>query len=290
MPNLRDIQRRIKSVGSTSQITKAMQLVASAKMRRAQEQALSGRNYIGALAYVFDHLKDQVDKVNYPVLNPGAGETELVLAISTDKGLCGAMNTNLYKLIKSEVSPDAHFITIGRKLNSILNKTRHRVLEHYTVGDPVPLLDLKPVLISLVDKFRSGAYSKVSIIFTQYVNTLVQKPAVRQFIPITEEQLDELSANGSTERKESVFEDFTLDPGPEEVMSAILPLFLFYDLLQKVLEARASEHSARMVSMKTATENAQDIIKDLTLAYNKARQTAITSELTEISSAMKAME
>lgn len=289
MANLRDIQRRIKSVGNTSQITKAMQLVASAKMRRAQEQALSGRNYIGALAYVFAHLRESIDKDLHPFLQETQGEKELVLVISPDKGLCGALNTNLYKEIKNTVARDADFITIGRRLDTILTKTRHNVIARFSIGDPVALIELKAVFMLIRSEFLSGKYAKVSVAFTRYVNTLVQKPVVEQLLPIRESQLDTLAALGHREN-EGVYPDFTLEPGPQELLSAILPLFVFYDIVQMAFEARASEHSARMVSMKAATENAQDIINDLTLVYNKARQTAITSELTEISSAMKAME
>ena len=289
MPNLRDIQRRIKSVGNTSQITKAMQLVASAKMRRAQEQALSGRTYLGALAYVFAHLRENIDKDLHPFLLDGKGDRELVLAISPDKGLCGALNTNLYKEIKQNFPANADFITIGKRIDSYLTKTRHNVIARFAIGDPVALIDLKAVFMMIRQEFLSGKYNKVSVAFTRYVNTLVQKPVVEQLLPIREEQLDKLSEMGHQER-EGIQTNFTLEPGPQELLAAILPLFVFYDVVQMVFESRASEHSARMVSMKAATENAQDIISDLTLVYNKARQTAITSELTEISSAMKAME
>lgn len=289
MANLRDIQRRIKSIGNTSQITKAMQLVASAKMRRAQEQALSGRNYIGALAYVFAHLRENIDRDLHPFLTEGKGDRELVLVIGPDKGLCGALSTNLYKEIKKNISPNADFITIGKRLDSILTKTRHNVEARFTLNDPVALLELRTVFLLIRQDYLSGKYKKVSVAFTRYVNTLVQKPIVEQLLPIREEQLDRLAALGNQESEKN-YPDFTLEPGAQELLAAILPLFVFYDIAQMVFEARASEHSARMVSMKAATENAQDIINDLTLVYNKARQTAITSELTEISSAMKAME
>lgn len=291
MANLRDILRRIKSVRNTAQITKAMQLVSSAKMKRAQNQALSGRKYIGSLAYVFANLRDSIETGMHPFLAEGAGDRSLVLVISTDKGLCGALNTNLYRRIKELDTPNTDYIAIGKKLGTILKKMGKNVIASWTIPDPVPVISLQPVFLHIRSLYLAGKYKKVSIAYSQFVNTLVQRPDICQLLPIRGEELDVLSALGSEhERPLDDFTNFTLEPDAQGVLSAILPLFVFYDILQRVLDARASEHSARMVSMKAATENAQEIIKELNLVYNKARQTAITSELTEISSAMKAME
>lgn len=289
MANLRNIQRRIKSVRSTSQITRAMQLVASSKMKKAQNQAVAGRDYIAALAYVFAHLRHNISAESHPFLAPGKGDKELVLIIGTDKGLCGALNANLFKEIKDKPLEKTDYIAIGAKIASMLRRTRRNVDLGPALPDPVPLVSLSGVYKQIEKAFLSGKYSKVSIVFSKFINTLVQKPASVQLLPIGEEQLDQLAEMGKRQMEETGSE-FVLEPSAEEVLQAILPLLVLYDIYQMSLEARASEHSARMVSMKAATENAQDIIKDLTLVFNKERQTAITSELTEISSAMQAME
>lgn len=293
MANSRDIQRRIKSIGNTSQITKAMQLVSSSKMRRAQEQALAGRHYISALATVFAQLNESIDPDISPFLREGEGDRELMLVISTDKGLCGSLNTNLYKKLKSAHSSKTDYITIGKKLGVLLRKLMpaESMLGHYVIVDPVRLIALKPVFMQIRELFLTGKYARVYVVYTEYINTLVQMPQVAQLLPIRTEQLDKIThLSQENARLGETTGDFVLEPSGKGILREILPLFVFYDILQMLLEARASEHSARMVSMKAATENAQEIIKSLTLVYNKARQTAITSELTEISSAMKAME
>lgn len=289
MANLRNIQRRIKSVRSTSQITKAMQLVASSKMKKAQNQAISGRDYIAALAYVFAHLRNSISEESHPFLSPGKGDKELVLIIGTDKGLCGALNANLFKEIKDRSLEQTDFLAIGAKISTMLKRTRRNVELGPILPDPVPLVSLSGVYKQIEKAFLSGTYSKVTIVYSQFINTLVQKPASVQLLPIEAEQLDQLAEMGKREMGDN-FSEFILEPSPEKVLEALLPLLVLYDIYQMALEARASEHSARMVSMKAATENAQDIIKELTLVYNKERQSAITSELTEISSAMQAME
>lgn len=290
MANLRNIQRRIKSVRSTSQITNAMQLVASSKMRKAQNQALAGRDYIAALAYVFDRLRNNITLESHPFLREGKGTRELVLIIGTDKGLCGALNANLFKEIKDYSLENTDYIAIGTKIASMLKRTRRTVEMGPSLPDPVPLVSLSGLYKQVESAFLSGKYAKVSIIYTEFVNTLVQKPAKVQLLPIEHEQLDQLAEMGKRDADEESSTDFVLEPSPKKLLSAILPLLILYNIYQMALEARASEHSSRMVSMKAATENAQDIIKELTLVYNKVRQTAITSELTEISSAMQAME
>ena len=292
MASSRDIQRRIKSIGNTSQITKAMQLVSSSKMRRAQEQALAGRHYISALALVFARLQEDLDLDIHPFLKEGKGERELLLVISTDKGLCGALNVNLYKKLKPYLTEKTDVITVGKKLGVLLRKLlpANQLKSHYTLADPVPLIELKPIFMQIRELFFSGEYKRVRIAYTSYINTLVQTPEVAQLLPIAPEQLQSLIdlAKHNKEHEESI--DYVLEPSKTAILQEIMPLFVFYDIYQMVLEARASEHSARMVSMKAATENAKDIIKSLTLVYNKARQSAITAELTEISSAMRAME
>jgi F-type H+-transporting ATPase subunit gamma len=288
MANLRDIRRRIKSVKSTAQITRAMQLVAAAKMKKAQDQATAGRDYSLHLNGVLSDIRQNFGDATHPLLEKREGGRELVLVISTDKGLCGALNTNLGRLMRSTVSPDAHFVTVGRKLRIQTEKLGKKILADFTVKDPVPFSEVRPIAKFLTKQFLDGNYDKISIAFTRFINTLRQEPEVITLLPV-EPPVRGTAAEAGIASSHSA-DDFLFEPSPAGVLDAILPLYINFQVFQALLEARASEHSARMVAMKSATDNAKKFIKELTLEYNKVRQAAITSELLEITTAMKAME
>ena len=297
MANLRDIRRRIKSVKNTAQITRAMQLVAAAKMKKAQDQALAGREYSAHLNQMLADIQENFGDESHPLLEKREGDRELVLVISTDKGLCGPLNTNLGKAIFAKVSPEAHFVTVGRKLRAMCEKLGKKVLADFTVKDPVPFAQTRPIAKLLTKEFLEGNYDKVTLVYTKFVNTLRQEPTIAQLLPIQEVQGDvegesEAAAHGmpTEEKIKDAFRDYTFEPSPAAVLEALLPLYINYQVYQAHVEARASEHSARMVAMKAATDNAKKFIKELTLEYNKLRQGAITAELLEITTAMKAME
>ncbi len=284
MANLRDIRRRIKSVKNTAQITRAMQLVAAAKMKKAQDQALAGRDYSKQLNGVLQDISEGFSETTHPLLERREGGRELVLVISTDKGLCGAINTNLGKIVRSQTSASADFVTVGRKLRIMMEKLGRNVIADFTVKDPVPLADARAIASLLSKQFLDGTYDKVSVAYTRFVNTISQQPEVVQLLPV----VPPTTSDGATVVTDTA--DFLFEPSPEAVLGAILPLYINFRVFQTLLEARASEHSARMVAMKAATDNAKKFIKELTLEYNKLRQGAITAELLEITTAMKAME
>jgi len=297
MANLRDIRRRIKSVKNTAQITRAMQLVAAAKMKKAQDQALAGREYAQQLTQVLFDIRKNFTGEAHPLLEQRMGGRELVLVISTDKGLCGPLNTNLARKLKALTSPDAHFVTVGRKLRLLCEKLGKKVIADFTVRDPVPFAQTRPIAKFLTHQFLDGHYDKVSIAFTGFVNTLRQEAEVVTLLPIRGHRQDEEQAFEAIGRGFSVEQhlqepdrDYAFEPDPATVLGALLPLYVNYEVFQAHVESRASEHSARMVAMKSATDNANKFIKELTLEYNKLRQGAITSELLEITTAMKAME
>jgi F-type H+-transporting ATPase subunit gamma len=297
MANLRDIRRRIKSVKNTAQITRAMQLVAAAKMKKAQDQALAGRDYAEKLTQMLFDIRKNFSQESHPFLDHREGGRELVLVISTDKGLCGPLNTNLARKIKAQTSPTADFVTVGRKLRILCEKLGKNVIADFTVRDPVPFAQTRPIARFLSQQFLDGNYDKVSIAFTSFVNTLRQEPEVVTLLPIQSHRQGEEQAFESIGKGFSVEQhqndpdrDFTFEPSPADVLAAILPLYVNYEVFQAHVESRASEHSARMVAMKSATDNANKFIKELTLEYNKLRQGAITAELLEITTAMKAME
>ncbi|MCW1913328.1 ATP synthase F1 subunit gamma [Luteolibacter sp. GHJ8] len=299
MANLRDIRRRIKSVKNTAQITRAMQLVAAAKMKKAQDQALAGRDYADLLNQVLVNLKENVGEEAHPLLQTRDGGKELVLVISTDKGLCGALNTNVGKKIRAEVSKDADFVTVGRKLRNQLAKAGRNMVADFEVKDPVPFAEARPIAKFLTKAFLEGGYSKVSVAFANYVNVMRQEPTIVQLLPISTASLGEkqdyegMGAEvkvKATDHGAALSKDYLFEPSGKDVLDTLLPLYINFQVYQMLVESRASEHSARMVAMKGATDNAKKFIKELTLEYNKLRQAAITAELLEITTAMRAME
>ena len=299
MANLRDIRRRIKSVKNTAQITRAMQLVAAAKMKKAQDQALAGRDYADLLNQVLVNLKENTGEEAHPLLEKREGGKELVLVISTDKGLCGALNTNLGKKIRAAVPKDAEFVTVGRKLRNQLGKAGREMVADFEVKDPVPFAEARPIAKFLTKAFLEGGYSKVSVAFSNYINVMRQEPEIVQLLPISTAGLGEKQAYegmgkdvevGATDRSAALAKDYLFEPSGPEVLDTLLPLYINFQVYQMLVESRASEHSARMVAMKGATDNAKKFIKELTLEYNKLRQAAITAELLEITTAMRAME
>jgi len=293
MANLRDIRRRIKSVKNTAQITRAMQLVAAAKMKKAQDQALAGREYEAHLKQMLADIRSNFTDDSHPLLSERQGSRELVLVISTDKGLCGPLNTNLAKALRAHTSPDAHFVTVGRKLRVMCEKLGKKVVADFAVKDPVPFAAVRPIAKLLTRQFLEGNYDKVTIAYTKFVNTLRQEPTIATLLPVQDGNGADPAALGGFPAEEKIkdaFRDYTFEPDAAAVLEAILPLYINYEVYQAHVESRASEHSARMVAMKAATDNAKKFIKELTLEYNKLRQGAITAELLEITTAMKAME
>lgn len=288
MASLRDIKRRIKSVRNTSQITKAMQMVASAKMRRAQELALKGRTYMGALAHVLQHLQDTLAEAASPLLEERAKGKTLVIVVSTDRGLCGALNSNLLKEVLLKCDAQADYLTVGTKLNSQLGRCGRNLVASFTIGDTVEEAELKPIFRLIRQGFTDGTYNRVEVIYQKFINVMVQRPESMKLLPLSREELMKVAAQDDV--SDDTNPNFLLEPDPQTLLSAILPLYFGHQLVQMILEGKASEQSARMVAMKAATENAKTLIGELTLEYNKARQTQITNELLEITTAMKAME
>ena len=289
MANLRDIKRRIKSVRNTSQITKAMQMVASAKMRRAQELALKGRSYMSALANVLKHLQDTLTEgISSPLLEQREKGKTLIIVVSTDRGLCGGLNSNLLKEVLVKCDADADYISVGVKLNSQLARCGRNLVATFTIGDTVEEAELKPIFQLIRKGFTDGTYNRVEVIYQKFINVMVQRPELMTLLPLSTDDLLKVAAQDDIE--DDTNPNFILEPDAKSLLDAILPLYFGHQLVQMILEGKASEQSARMVAMKSATENAKNLIGELTLEYNKARQTQITNELLEITTAMKAME
>lgn len=294
MASARDIRRRIKSVKNTAQITKAMQMVAASKMRRAQERALEGRPYAEKLNQLIDSLGHRAENLAHPLWEEREGGKPCVLLISTDKGLCGGLNTNLLREI-SKLPEETAFVTIGRKGQQFVARTKRNLVADFPISEKAGFMESKQVSQFLVDKFIEGEFSSIQVYYTNFINTLVQKPEEAALLPI--KNLEKLDVNLEDEKK-SVDSgskagddlEFTYEPSADAVLSELFPTYIHFKVYHLLLESLASEHSARMVAMKSATENANDLVKDLTLDYNKARQAAITGEILEIASAQMAMQ
>lgn len=297
MPSTRDIRRRIKSIKNTAQITKAMQMVAAAKMKKAQDQATNGRAYAELLNKVLVSLRGGVEEGMHPYFAEGKGGKTLVVVIASDKGLCGAFNTNLFKkLISADLPGEAEFVTIGRKAAQGLSRLRKNLVADFPIKDPAKFTELRTVGNYVQERFLSGEYRKVLVAFNNFINTVTIVPTVEQLLPVNPVTLggkrdyEGMTGVYRVEETSTDVPQYLFEPSSQAVFETILPQYVNNTLWQMLLEARASEHSSRMVAMKNATDNAKQIIKDLTLEYNKLRQAAITNELLEITTAKMALE
>ena len=289
MASTRDIRRRIKSVKNTRQITKAMELVAASKMKKAQQAALAGRPYAELMARMLAALADRVEEAQHPFLIKREVKTRGIILVTSDKGLAGPLNANLFKLV-TDIKTPAKYAVIGRKGAQFIARTHRNLLADFTVSDRVAFAEVKVVAEFMVKQFLDGVVDTVEILWPRFRNTLVQVPTLLPLLPLTsvKDVIADLQsdAGGSDASKLSTAEQqMIFEPNPETVLNALLPLYVNREIHQQVLDAKASEHSARMVAMKTAKDNATKLLGDLTLEYNKARQAAITQEILEIAAA-----
>ncbi|MFQ3241083.1 MAG: F-type H+-transporting ATPase subunit gamma [Lentimonas sp.] len=297
MANLRDIRRRIKSVKNTRQITRAMQLVSSSKMKRAQDSAIAGRPYALLLADLLDTVGQKLDlsgvTISHPFFEKREVKTRGILVLSTDKGLCGALNSNLFRKIVEEVKGDAKFIAVGRKATQFVSRSQRDLVADFTISDKAVFSELRPMLKMLIDAYKSGEVDTIEVAYPRFVNVMVQEPMIRSLLPIVDlqevlESLKERFANLTSLEARGDTREMVFEPSAEAVLEALPELYVKVIIHQMVLESRAAEYSARMVAMKAATDNATTLVDDLTLDYNKARQAAITQEILEIAASASA--
>ncbi len=286
MASTRDIRRRIKSVKNTRQITKAMELVAASKMKKAQQTALAGRPYSHVMARMLAALAERVEESQHPFLVQRAVRTRGILLVTTDKGLAGPLNANLFKLV-TDIKTPAKYYVIGRKGAQFIARTHRDMVADFTVGDRVAFTEVKVVVEFMVKQYLEGVIDTIEVLYPRFKNTLIQEPTLRPVLPLA--SLKEFVANASADAGGTAPSNDTreilFEPNPTQVLEALLPFYVNRHVYQLVLSAKASEHSARMVAMKTAKDNATKLLGDLTLEYNKARQAAITQEILEIAAA-----
>ena len=288
MASTRDIRRRIKSVKNTRQITKAMELVAASKMKKAQQAALASRPYAQLMANMLAALSNApLDESMHPFLAQREVKTRGILLLSTDKGLCGPLNSNLFKLV-TEIKTPAKYYAVGRKGVQFLARTKRDMVADFQVTDRVVFSDVKAAAEFLIKQYLDGIIDTIEVIYPRYKNTLVQESRVRPVLPLKslrEFLVSVQSETGIVAATPADDREILFEPGAQQVLEALLPFYIHRQIYQFVLSAKASEHSARMVAMKTAKDNATKILGELTLEYNKARQAAITQEILEIAAA-----
>jgi F-type H+-transporting ATPase subunit gamma len=285
MASTRDIRRRIKSVKNTRQITKAMELVAASKMKKAQQAALAGRAYTQLMSDMLAALAPRVSELKHPFLSEREVTTRGILLVTTDKGLCGPLNANLFKLV-TEIKTPAKFFAIGRKGAQFLARTHRDLVADFAVQDRVPFAEVKVAVELMVEKYLAGEIDTLEVIYPRFKNTLVQEPTLRPVLPLTSlASFIEHAQSEAGEITKRDDRDMIFEPGAAQVLAALIPFYINRHIYQLVLSAKASEHSARMVAMKTAKDNATKLVGELSLEYNKARQAAITQEILEIAAA-----
>ena len=282
MASPREIRQRIKSISSTAQITKAMQMVAAAKMFKAQQAALTTRPFAQLLYRIQRRATTHVRDFTHPLIEVRPVHKRAVILFGTDKGLCGALNSNLFRIAGRYKPSDTRFIAAGRKAAQFVARTRRQLVAEFPYGDTPRYAESRAIAALARDLFVNGEVDAVQVVATRFVNTLVQQPVVLDLLPIGDIHGVDIPGAPTAAELAADRREFLFEPSAGDLLDYLLELFLRVAIHLVLLNAKASEQSARMVSMKSATDNAADIIKSLTLEYNALRQGRITQELLEI--------
>ncbi len=295
MPSLDDLKKRIKSVKSTQKITKAMKMVAAAKLKKAQEDAEKGRPYSDKMHNIILNLTKTIsDPISAPKLLVGTGEnkTYLCVVMTADRGLCGGFNSNICKLAKKffkkflSEKKNLKIITVGTKGHDQLKKEYGKYIiekKNFKNIKKISFKDANEVGTLILSKFKSGEFDKCYIFFNNFKNVITQIPQIQQIIPI--ERKEELS----TEKENSINNQYEYEPDEDEILDDLLPKNISTQIFKALLENAASEQGSRMTAMDNATRNAGDLVEKLTITYNRSRQASITKELIEIISGAESL-
>jgi F-type H+-transporting ATPase subunit gamma len=291
MPTIRQLKRRIAVVKNTAKITNALQLVAASKMRRAQDRALQARPYSEKLRLVLAGLATREsgqDEAGHPLLVSRPARNIAVLHITPDRGLCGGLNSNLNRSAGTFVAlqhEPVSVVAVGKKGRDFFVRAHTHVVAEFTeLGDYPTQGDTAGISRLIIQDYLEEKVDRVYVSFPHFVSTAVQRPVIRQLLPIEPPSME------STHEAEAFRQDYIFEPSPDLVLQRLLPRYIEMQIYEAILESAASEQSARMVAMKNATDNAQDITRELTLTYNKARQEQITKELLDIVGGAAAQE
>ncbi len=303
MANLRDIRNRIDSVENTKQVTRAMKMVAAAKLRRAQERIFDTRPYAYKIRELLEHLKGELDPTAHPLFEaPEDAEGTLIVVVTADRGLCGGFNSNVISKAEQAIeeafaagTDDLYLLCVGEKGHRHFQKTEHPLVGDYQgIFDNLSFSVAEQIVEDAVEGFERGIWGEVEVVYNEFKNTITQNRIVEPLLPIPDDRFQtpvmqeegnhfELPQNGQAI-------DYLFEPTPRTLLDELVPRFLKYQVWRALLESNAAEQGARMVAMDNATENAEEMIEDLTLEYNRARQNAITMELLDIASGAEALD
>ena len=295
MKGMREIRNRIKAVKGTGQITHAMELVAASKMRKAQQSAENGRAYATLLMDMTETVMEKIGTMMSANITKTGTSKRLIIVFSTDKGLCGPLNTNLFKTI-SEINDEAEFIAIGARASRFIARLGKPLKAQFSLSDHVTFTEVRKIAeFAMKLAKEQGDISSIEVLYPLFINTLKQEPTFVKIAPV--DDLDEFikrlrktyKLEKSLEKPEDARE-FIFEPSPKQILDELPSFYIKQALYHIALDAKASEHSARMVAMKSASDNADALVKSLTIEYNKARQEAITTEILELAAASQAME
>lgn len=298
---LKQVKNKIISTQKTGKVTKAMEAVSAVKMRKTQERALTSRPYVTTALRILRQIARSREAHTHPLLVPKESGKTLLVIVTSDKGLAGSVNSAVLKLAEQSLrtDPDADVIAIGRKAVEFAHRAGRSVLGEYTnITDDVTVADVYSIAGAVMSAFSGGEYKTVKVAYQNFVSTFEQKPVMRTLLPLAPAELEEMmkdirpKAGRWSEEEESVQGElaYTIEPSAEEVLSALIPKLIEIMLYHALIESKASEHSARMVAMKNATDKSKEITKALTLVYNKERQAVITAEVSEITGGLEAMK
>jgi F-type H+-transporting ATPase subunit gamma len=294
MANLRDIRTRISSIENTQQITKAMKMVAAAKLRKAQQRIIATRPYAKKMRSVVSRLIAGAGSENPILRDPEEVESILMIVVGSDRGLCGGFNNNLFKLVENDIADKyseyqkndrLDLITIGRKADGYFKKRKYKVVDSY-IGffDDLNYETTSSIMSEVTEQFIKGKYDKVLVAFNEFKSVITQNRLVDEILPLKTDQFEEENSSSLNEI------DYIYEPDGQAILNQLLPVHLNMQLWRAVLESNASEQGARMTAMDNATENAKELKDELKLKYNQARQSAITTEISEIVSGAAALE
>lgn len=298
---LKHVKNKIISTKKTGQVTKAMESVSAVKMRKSQERAFAGRPYVHSALRILSRLANSQDGLSHPLAQKRNGDRTLLVIVTSDKGLAGSVNSAVLKKAEQVFSECSacDTICIGRKAVEFAGREGKKVLSDYTnVGDDVKVADVYDITKLIMNEFLAGNYDKVEVVYQNFISTFEQEPTKRQVLPLDPAEIHYVM-RGIRPKTGKFSEDveapdahisYTVEPGAEEVLDTLIPQLTQIMLYHALLESKACEHSARMVAMKNATDKSKEVVKALTIEYNKARQAAITAEVSEITAGVEAMK
>ncbi|MHB1125890.1 MAG: ATP synthase F1 subunit gamma [Bacillota bacterium] len=287
MPGVRDIRRRIRSIQSTQQITKAMKMVAAAKLRKAQSKVVAARPYSVKLEDVLGRLVASQEITEHPLLSNREIKRVGYVVITGDRGLCGGYNANIIRLTEQQLrisERETALVAVGRKGRDYFRRRGVLIQEEYTdLGDDLNYVQARELARRLMDMFERGIFDEINLVYTRFISAIQQRPLIKRLLPV-------LPPQNEGEKAKKVEIEYIYEPTPQGVLDTLLPRYVETQVYHALMEAKASEQGARMTAMGSATDNASDIIDRLTLFYNRARQAAITKEISEIVGGAEALK